>query len=137
MPMMPMMPITSSGMPNSISVNSAPSPAEGRVEMIVIGWIALSYSMPRMIVDRDQCGEDQDRRAAQRILKRLRAALKARRNRSRQVQLFRGLLDRRYRRAHCASTHSPPIQFKALPGRAGSWVPSSSFNFCGIVSPLS
>ena len=37
-----MMPITSSGMPNSIKVSSAPSPAEGRVEMIVIGWIVLS-----------------------------------------------------------------------------------------------
>ena len=44
-----MMPITSSGMPNSIRVNKAPSPAEGRVEMIVIGWIVLSYSMPRMM----------------------------------------------------------------------------------------
>ena len=28
--------------PNSIRVSSAPSPAEGRVEMIVIGWIVLS-----------------------------------------------------------------------------------------------
>ena len=27
----------------------APSPAEGRVEMIMIGWIVLSYNMPRMM----------------------------------------------------------------------------------------
>ena len=40
--MIPMMPITSSGMPNSIRVSNAPSPAEGKVEMIVIGWIVLS-----------------------------------------------------------------------------------------------
>ncbi len=37
-----MIPITSSGMPNSISVSKAPSPAEGKVEMIVSGWIVLS-----------------------------------------------------------------------------------------------
>ena len=47
--MIPMMPITSSGMPNSFNVSNAPSPAEGRVEMMVIGWIVLSYSMPRMM----------------------------------------------------------------------------------------
>jgi hypothetical protein len=40
--MIPMMPITSSGMPNNIRVSNAPSPAEGKVEMIVIGWIVLS-----------------------------------------------------------------------------------------------
>ena len=50
-------------------------------------------------VDRDQRGENQDRCAAQRILKCLCAALEARRNRSRQVQVFRGLLDCRHRRA--------------------------------------
>ena len=44
-----MIPITSSGIPNSIRVSNAPSPAAGRVEMIVIGWIVLSYSMPRMM----------------------------------------------------------------------------------------
>ena len=37
-----MIPITSSGMPNSINVSNAPSPAEGSVEIIVIGWIVLS-----------------------------------------------------------------------------------------------
>jgi len=47
--MIPMMPITSSGMPNSFKVNRAPSPAEGKVEMIVIGWIVLSYSIPSMM----------------------------------------------------------------------------------------
>ena len=31
---------------NSISANSAPTPAEGRVERIVSGWIRLSYRMP-------------------------------------------------------------------------------------------
>jgi len=39
--MIPMMPITSSGRPNSIRVNRAPRPAEGKVEMMVIGWIVL------------------------------------------------------------------------------------------------
>jgi hypothetical protein len=39
--MIPIIPITSSGMPNSINVSNAPSLAEGRIEMIVIGWIVL------------------------------------------------------------------------------------------------
>ena len=43
-----MIPITSSGMPNSIRVNSAPSPADGKVEIIVIAWIVLSYSKKRI-----------------------------------------------------------------------------------------
>jgi len=51
-------------------------------------------------VDRNQRSEDQDRRAGERILKRLGAALEARRNRSRQMQLLRGLLDRRHRLAN-------------------------------------
>ena len=40
--MIPMMPIMSSGRPTSISVASAPSPAEGRVDRMVSGWIVLS-----------------------------------------------------------------------------------------------
>ena len=43
------MPITSSGMPNSINVANAPSPAAGKVDRMVSGWIMLSYSMPRMM----------------------------------------------------------------------------------------
>ena len=31
---------------NSISASSAPTPAEGRVDKIVTGWIRLSYRMP-------------------------------------------------------------------------------------------
>ena len=50
-------------------------------------------------VDRDQRGENQDRRAAQRALKRLRAALEAGGDRGRQVELLCCLLDRRYRGA--------------------------------------
>jgi hypothetical protein len=50
--MIPIMPITSSGMPNSIKVKSAPSPADGKVAMFLTGsagWdrlpggIALGY----------------------------------------------------------------------------------------------
>ena len=40
--MMPMMPITPRSLPTSISASSAPTPAEGRVERIVIGWMKLS-----------------------------------------------------------------------------------------------
>ena len=35
-----------SSMPVAHSAIRAPSPAEGRVEMIVSGWIRLSYSTP-------------------------------------------------------------------------------------------
>ena len=37
-----MIPITSSGRPINIKVYKAPSPADGNVEMIMIGWIMLS-----------------------------------------------------------------------------------------------
>ena len=37
-----MMPITSRSKPHSMSVASAPSPADGKVERIVSGWIVLS-----------------------------------------------------------------------------------------------
>lgn len=47
--MMPMMAITSSSLPASHSASSAPTPAVGRVERIVIGWIKLSYSTPSTI----------------------------------------------------------------------------------------
>ncbi len=40
--MMPIMPMIERSWPNSMSASSAPTPAEGRVEMIVSGWIALS-----------------------------------------------------------------------------------------------
>ena len=36
-------------MPNNIKVNRVPSPAGGKVEMVVIGLIVLSYSIPRMM----------------------------------------------------------------------------------------
>ena len=39
---MPIMAITDRSMRNSISVSSAPTPADGRPEMIVIGWMKLS-----------------------------------------------------------------------------------------------
>src|SRR5271155_4755195 len=45
-------------------------------------------------VDRDQGRQDQDWRATERALKRLRTALKTGGNRARQVELLRGLLDR-------------------------------------------
>jgi hypothetical protein len=33
-------------LPNAISVTSAPKPAVGRPDRIVIGWMKLSYRMP-------------------------------------------------------------------------------------------
>ena len=44
--MMPIMAITERSMLNSISVSSAPMPADGRPEMMVMGWMKLSYRMP-------------------------------------------------------------------------------------------
>ena len=40
--MMPMMAMTPRSLPASISASSAPTPAEGRVERIVTGWMKLS-----------------------------------------------------------------------------------------------
>ena len=45
-------------------------------------------------VDSDQRGQDQDRRAAQRVLERLRVALEAGGDRARHVKTLRGLLNR-------------------------------------------
>ena len=41
-----MMEITSISSPAISSATSAPAPAEGRVDKIVIGWMKLSYSTP-------------------------------------------------------------------------------------------
>ncbi len=41
-----MMAMMSSSLPASISASSAPTPAVGRVERMVIGWMKLSYSTP-------------------------------------------------------------------------------------------
>ena len=38
----PMAAITSNWMPNAIRPSNAPTPAEGRVDRMVIGWIVLS-----------------------------------------------------------------------------------------------
>ncbi|CNU45384.1 Uncharacterised protein [Salmonella enterica subsp. enterica serovar Bovismorbificans] len=46
---MPIMAIISSSLPAMISASSAPTPAVGSVERIVIGWIKLSYSTPSTI----------------------------------------------------------------------------------------
>ena len=40
--MMPMIAMTLRSLPSIISANSAPTPAEGSVESIVIGWMKLS-----------------------------------------------------------------------------------------------
>ncbi|GCE79716.1 hypothetical protein MSKU3_1191 [Komagataeibacter oboediens] len=45
----PMMPMTSSPDPVTHSASSAPIPAEGRVERMVMGWTKLSYRMPSTI----------------------------------------------------------------------------------------
>ena len=45
---MPIIAITDSSMLNSIRVRIAPMPAEGSPEMMVIGWMKLSYKMPRI-----------------------------------------------------------------------------------------
>ncbi len=39
---MPIMAMTDRSMPNAIRMISAPTPADGRPEMIVIGWMKLS-----------------------------------------------------------------------------------------------
>ena len=59
---------------NRTSAISAPTPAEGSVEMIVSGWIRLSYRMPEHDVDGEQRGQDQHRLAGERFLIRLRGA---------------------------------------------------------------
>jgi hypothetical protein len=43
---MPIMAMTERSILNSISTSSAPIPAEGRPEIMVIGWMKLSYRMP-------------------------------------------------------------------------------------------
>ena len=44
--MMPMIATMSRSRWNSRSASSAPTPADGRVERIVMGWMKLSYSTP-------------------------------------------------------------------------------------------
>ncbi len=44
--MMPMMPMTPRSERAISSASSAPTPAEGSVERMVIGWMKLSYSTP-------------------------------------------------------------------------------------------
>ena len=44
--MMPMIEMTSMSSPAISSATSAPTPADGSVEMMVIGWMKLSYSTP-------------------------------------------------------------------------------------------
>ena len=46
---MPMIPMMSRSCPVIISESSAPTPAEGSVDRIVIGWIKLSYNTPSTI----------------------------------------------------------------------------------------
>ena len=46
MPIKAMIPRSS---PNIIKASSAPTPAEGKVERIVTGWMKLSYSTPSTI----------------------------------------------------------------------------------------
>ncbi len=45
---MPMMEITLTSIPNKGQVRMAPRPAEGRPDRMVMGWMKLSYSMPRI-----------------------------------------------------------------------------------------
>ena len=44
---MPIMAMTERSILNSMSTSSAPTPADGSPEMMVIGWMKLSYSTPR------------------------------------------------------------------------------------------
>ena len=44
--MIPISAITLRSVLVNLSASSAPTPAEGSVERIVIGWIRLSYRMP-------------------------------------------------------------------------------------------
>ena len=43
---MPIIAMTERSIWNAISTSSAPTPADGSPEMIVIGWMKLSYRMP-------------------------------------------------------------------------------------------
>ena len=47
--MMPMIETMLRSLPEMISASSAPTPADGRVERIVTGWMKLSYSTPSTI----------------------------------------------------------------------------------------
>lgn len=44
--MIAMIPMTERSMPVTSSASSAPSPADGIVDRIVMGWMKLSYSIP-------------------------------------------------------------------------------------------
>ena len=47
--MTPIMAIRSNWVWNISSASTAPTPADGRVERMVTGWIRLSYRMPRVM----------------------------------------------------------------------------------------
>ena len=44
--MMPISPTTDRSSPQTHNASSAPMPADGRVDRMVMGWMALSYSIP-------------------------------------------------------------------------------------------
>ena len=75
--MMPISAMTLSSVWQSSSASSAPTPADGSVERIVIGWIIAFVEHAEHDVDRHQRGRDQQRFVGQRCLKGLRRALKA------------------------------------------------------------
>src|SRR5213593_4474062 len=83
---MPISAMTESSRRTSRSASNAPSPAEGKVERIVIGWIQLSYSTEHD-VDGDDRRQDQERLVGQ---GRLEPRLDARR----QTDLARDPVDR-------------------------------------------
>ena len=85
--MMPMMAMTSSSLPASINASSAPRPAVGRVERMVIGWIKHGQHAKHDVHRHDR-RHDQPDGVAQRGLKRQGAALELGLNISREAEVF-------------------------------------------------
>jgi hypothetical protein len=81
-------------MPNSTKVSRAPSPAEGKVDMMVSGVDRALIEHVEDEVDGDQGSQDRDECAAERTLERVCAALEAGGNRGRHAKIRRGPLDR-------------------------------------------
>ena len=65
-------------LPKIFSVNSAPNTAEGRPERIVIGWMKLSYRIPKDDIDHENRHNQKHSQVLKRLLEFLHGALKVR-----------------------------------------------------------
>ena len=91
--MMPIMAMMLRSVPVSISASSAPTPADGSVDRIVIGMDVALVENPEHDVDSHQGGGDQQRLAAERILVGLGGARETGLNGGRQSDFFGGRID--------------------------------------------